>query len=208
MRSRRLAWALVAYGTAGVILLIIVAATGFDAAVRVERLAGSADAALESAATTAVAAAEAVAGTNESLDRGAASASDSAALSRDASASLRSLANAMEVSILGAQPLLPLADDFVTTADEASALAEELDGIGEALTATQDDISVVGDRLRDLAGDLDVLSGADASPDGGAPPLRLIVVLLAVWLGLPALAALSVGIWLLRRQTLFGINQP
>jgi hypothetical protein len=199
MRSRRLAWALITYGVTGVALLIIVVSVALDAAGRVERIAGSADSALDSAAVTADAAAEAVDGTNDSLERGAASASDAATLSRDASASLRSLGAAMELSIFGAQPLLPLADDFETTADQAASLADELDGVGDALTDTQDDIAVVGSRLRDLSTELTALAAAEGAT-ASAPPLRLIVMLLAIWMGLPAVAALLAGTWVLRRS--------
>jgi hypothetical protein len=200
MRSRRIAWALIAYGLSGLVLLIIVASVGLDAADRVERIAGSADSALDSAAVTADAAADAVTGANDSLERGAASASDAASLSRDASASLRSLGAAMELSIFGAQPLLPLADDFAATADQAASLADQLDGVGGALTDTQHDISVVGSRMRDLSTELIALSGAEGAATS-APPLRLIVVLLAIWMGLPAIAALAAGTWLLRRRS-------
>ena len=199
MRSSRLAWALITYGVSGVALLIIVASVALDAAGRVERIAGSADSALDSAAVTADAAADAVAGTNDSLERGAASASDAASLSRDASASLRSLGDAMELSFFGAQPLLPLADDFDATADQAASLADELDGVGDALADTQSDISVVGSRLRNLSTELTALAGAEGA-SASAPPLQLIVVLLAIWMGLPAVAALLTGIWLLRRR--------
>ena len=53
MRWRRIAWALIAYGLSGLALLIIVASVGLDAANRVERVAASADSALDSAAITA-----------------------------------------------------------------------------------------------------------------------------------------------------------
>jgi hypothetical protein len=198
MRSRRIAWALVAYGVSGLALLIIVASAALDAVGRVERIASSANSTLDSAAVTAEAAADAVIGANDSLERGAASASDAASLSRDASVSLRSLGRAMELSIFGAQPLLPLADDFDATADQAESLADELDGVGDALTGTQSDISVLGGRLQDLADDLAALSDAGATPGDPMPPLQLIVGLLMIWLVLPAVAALIGGALLLR----------
>jgi hypothetical protein len=188
---------LIAYGVTGVVLLIVVVGVALDAAARAERLVGSADTTLESAATTADAAAAAFSGANDSLDRGAASAADAATLSRDASATLRALAAAMEISIFGAQPLLPLADDFAATADQAASLADELDGVGAALEDTQTDITLVGARLSELADDLDALSPAETSTSS-MPPLRLIVALLGIWLALPAIGALAAGIWLLR----------
>ena len=200
MPLRPLAWGLLAYGTLGAVILVIVVAVALDAAGRAERLAGSADGALAAAADAADAAADAVAGADDSLERGAASAADASDLSRDAAASLSSLGAAMELSIFGAQPLLPLADDFADTAGQASALADELDGIGGSLAATRTDMVTVGDRLRDLATELDGLRGAGETGDAGMPPLRLLVGLLAAWLGLPALAALAAGAWLLRRS--------
>jgi hypothetical protein len=196
---RPLAWGLIAYGALGAVILVIVVAVGLDAAARAERLAGSADRALAAAADAAEAAADAVGGADESLERGAASASNAAVLSRDASTSLSSLGAAMELSIFGAQPLLPLADDFADTAGQASALADELEGVGGSLMATRSDIGSVGDRLHDLARELDTLRGAGEPDDAGMPPLRLLVGLLATWLGIPALAAVVAGVWLLRR---------
>ena len=198
MPTRRLGWALIAYGALGIVLLIIVSAVALDAAARAERLVGSANSTLQSAATTADAAAAAFTGADESLDRGAASAADAATLSREASGTLRSLSVAMEISIFGAQPLLPLADDFAATADQAASLADQLDGVGTALSDTQTDITLVGQRLRDLADDLGALSPRDENPEASMPPLRLIVALLAIWLGLPAVGALAAGNYLLR----------
>jgi hypothetical protein len=200
MPTRRLGWALIAYGAVGIVLLIIVAVVAFDAAARAERLVGSANTTLESAATTADAAADAFTGADESLNRGAASAADAATLSREASGTLRSLSAAMELSIFGAQPLLPLADDFAATADQAASLADQLDGVGTALSDTQIDITLVGQRMRDLADDLTALSPS-GGPAASMPPLRLIVALLAIWLGLPAVGALGAGIWLLRARS-------
>jgi hypothetical protein len=116
---------------------------------------------------------------------------------------MRSLALAMEISIFGAQPLLPLADDFAATADQAASLADELDGVGSALIDTQADITRVGERLSDLADDLARLSPAtngSGRSSAGMPPLRLIVVLLGIWLGLQAIGALVAGIWLVRSR--------
>jgi hypothetical protein len=200
MPTRRLGWALIAYGAVGIVLLIIVAVVAFDAAARAERLVGSANTTLESAATTADAAADAFTGADESLNRGAASAADAATLSREASGTLRSLSAAMELSIFGAQPLLPLADDFAATADQAASLADQLDGVGTALSDTQIDITLVGQQMRDLADDLTALSPS-GGPAASMPPLRLIVALLAIWLGLPAVGALGAGIWLLRARS-------
>lgn len=197
MSTRRLGWALSAYGAVGIVLLIIVAAVALDAAARAEHLVGSANTTLESAATTADAAADAFTGADESLDRGAASAADAATLSREASGTLRSLSAAMELSIFGTQPLLPLADDFGATADQAASLADQLDGVGTALSDTRTDITLVGERMRDLADDLAAVSPS-GDPAASMPPLRLIVALLAIWLGLPAVGALAAGIWFLR----------
>jgi hypothetical protein len=119
-------------------------------------------------------------------------------LAREASATLRSLSLAMTISILGTQPLRPLAADFADSADQAAALAETLDTMGASLSDTRADMIRIGVRLDQLAVELDALRDA-SSTDGSAPPVRLFVSIILVWLALQALGAIIGGLALLRR---------
>lgn len=198
MRRRALAWALVLYGAAGLALAVTGAAVGLDVAARVERLAADADGTLAAAAGATRAAAESFENVDVSLSDAQESARAASALSRDASGTLRSLALAMELSLLGSQPLLPIADEFATSADQADDLAETLASVSGSLGDTRTDLTVVGTELAALADRLEGLRAAD-DDDGGPPPLRLFVMLLLLWLVLPAIAALVTGLAMLRQ---------
>ena len=117
-------WAMLIYGILGLVLLLGTAAAGIAVADRVERLVASTDGILTAAARSTEAAAAALGNVDGSLTEAQVSAAAAASLARDASATLASLGSAMEISIFGAQPLLPLADDFMQSADQAAALGE------------------------------------------------------------------------------------
>lgn len=206
MRRRALAWALVLYGATGLLLGVTGAAIGLDVATRVERLATDADGTLAAAARATRAAAESFENVDASLTDARDSAIAAAALSGDASGTLRSLALAMELSLLGSQPLLPLADEFAASADQADALADTLASVGGSLGDTRADLTVVGTELGALADRLESLRapGNDAAP----PPLRLFVMLLLVWMMLPAIAALVAGLAMLRRPREVVVVEP
>ena len=201
-RRRGLAWGLIVYGVLGIALVASGASIGLGLAERIEELATAAEGTLSAAAESTRAAADSFTSVDGSLEQANASATQAAALSREASATLGSLANAMSISILGAQPLLPLADDFNTSADQAEALAGTLDGVATSLGDTQTDVAVIGGELEELSRQIEALQNA-AAP-GEAPQLRLFVVLLLAWITVPAAGALILGLSLLRRTPASG----
>lgn len=197
MAGRALGWALIAYGIAGMALVVVGALGGLEMADRIENLALRADSTLAAAQRATEATATSFTGVDESLGEGETSADAAAVLAREASATLRSLSLAMTISILGTQPLRPLAADFADSADQASALADTLDGMGASLSNTRADMSAIGSQLDQLATELQALRDASGT-EGTAPPVRLFVTILLVWLGLQALGALIGGLALLR----------
>ncbi|MCA1588614.1 MAG: hypothetical protein LC744_08195 [Chloroflexi bacterium] len=197
MARRALGWASIAYGIAGIALVLVGAIGGLEMADRIENLALRADSTLAAAQRATEATADSFTGVDKSLGEGEASADAAAVLAREASGTLRSLSLAMTISILGTQPLQPLAADFADSADQAAALAETLDGMGASLSDTRADMIAIGTRLDQLAVELDALRDA-SSTEGTAPPVRLFVTIVLVWLGLQALAAIIGGLTLLR----------
>jgi hypothetical protein len=167
---------------------------------RVENLALRADTTLASAQRATQATADSFTGVDASLAEGESSADSAATLAREASATLDSLSVAMSLQILGSRPLQPLAADFADSADQAAALADELDGVGASLSDTRADMARIAVELDQLAVDLGALRDAGTDSGGSAPPLRLFVTLMLVWLGLQAVAAIIGGLALLRRQ--------
>ncbi len=189
---------LVAYGILGIALMVLTAWIGLDVTFRVERLATDADATLAAAARSTDAAAAAFTNIDASLSEAETSSNTAAALARDASATLDALASAMGLSVFGAQPLLPLAAEFTTSADQATELAETLDAVAGSLSDTRTDVSPIGPQLKLLSDGLGDLS--DSSDGTSAPSLRLAVALILAWLTLPAIGSLVGGVLLLRMR--------
>ena len=196
--SRRAAgWLLVMYGALGFVLVVSGALVGLDAADRFERLATDANAAITSAAAATDAAAESFTNVDASLAESRTSADAAAALAREASGTLTALATAMSMSIFGAQPLLPLAAEFTTSAEQARDLAETLDGVGASLGDTRADVARIAPQLERLSDELDALGGG-AERGAGTPPLRLFVIVLLAWLLMQAVGSVLGGLMLMR----------
>jgi hypothetical protein len=198
MNRRLLAWILVAYGISGLGVLVTGAVVGMDAVGRIESTANDAYGTLDAAERSIRAASDSFSSIDRSLADAEASALSAADLARDASGTLNALASAMQLNILGTQPLSSLADEFSASADEAGALAVSLDGVAASLGETRPDVAAIGTELASLADEL----GALRPPSAAGEPLhlRLFVGLLLVWLVVPAIGALVVGIAILRRE--------
>ncbi len=200
MARRLLGSLLLVYGALGIVLVIVGAVVGFDTAGRTERLTLAADDTLAAAARATSETAASFADADESLAGAESSADEAAALARQASGTLSSLGTAMRVSILGTQPLLPLADDFDTSADQAQTLAGTLDTMRGSLSDTRTDVADINVELEHLADELDRLRD-EIGGDGAPPPLRLVVALLLAWVAVQSVAALGAGTVLLGVQS-------
>ena len=188
---------LIAYGVVGFALVVVGGIVGLDLAGRVEGLTGTATATLTAAARATDAAADAFVDVDVSLEEAQASSDAAAALAREASGSLRSLAAAMDLTIFGAQPLSLLADDFEASADQAAELADTLDRVGASLGDTRADVARIGPELTALGAELTAL-GTQPEAASAATPLRLFVALLLVWLVMQAAGSLVAGVVLAR----------
>ena len=192
-----LAWLLLAYAALGVVFTALALAVGGPLVARADRLASSASGSLDSAASAAAAAAQSLTGFEGSLARARSSTDQAATLTHDAAGTMDSLADAMSLSVFGAQPLLSLADDFGSTAQELRDMGDSLGGIGQALGTNQADLATVGVQLGRLADDLSALRGGIAREQAGAsPPLSWLFYGFLVWQLLPITAAAIAG-WLL-----------
>ena len=199
MGRSTLAWGLVAYGLAGLALSIVGVTFGLDAAGRLERLAAASDATLEAAARSTAAAATSFGSIDASLVNSEDSIAQAATLSADAGATLDALSVAMNLSIFGAQPLQPLADEFADAADQAEELAATLAITSGSVSDVRADAAAIGVELGDLAAELAALR--DSLP-ADPVPIRGLVALLLAYLTLPAVAALVAGGLILRAQRL------
>lgn len=197
IRGRLAAWALILYGVFGLLLVTGGALMGLGMADRIERLATAADDTLAAAARSTRAAADSFTSVDGSLSEAQVSADGAAALAREASGTLDALALAMELSLFGAQPLLPLAGEFSTSSDQASELADALGSVSTSLSDTRTDVAIIGVELGTLSDEIEELQGT-AEPADASPPLRLFVALLLAWLAIPAIGSLIYGLALLR----------
>jgi hypothetical protein len=194
-RRRQLGVGLLAWGLVGVLLLATGVTIGMDIANRAEALISSSDQALVAAADSTRQAADALDGVGTGVGQAQASSLRAAALADNASATLEALASSMSLSIFGSQPFLPLAADFTDSAAEAAALADELEAMGGTLQATSGDTGLLASELRELAAVLD-----DSTESAPAPPLRIGLLVMLVWIALPTIGALVVGAQLARNR--------
>lgn len=199
---RRAGWVLVGYGAAG---LLLVAATLLAIGPLVARASLAADSAGGTVAQAAVAldhSAAAFDGFGHSLDDAKVSSAHAAQLLNDAATTSGQLADAMAVSIFGAQPLLPLAQSFRRNSDELRGVSEDLRTLSGAIGRNAGDVARIRDDLRALRDQVARIAAESAAAPNAptvGPALRILLGGLALWLGLLAAAALGGGILLLRR---------
>ena len=191
---RRLGIALVAYGGAGVLLLLAFALIANSA---IERLAlvDPAAGALSDASAILGDTTTAFGGFGTSLGDAQNSMAQAAIAARDASATANRLADGMSISIFGAQPLASLAQDFRKEATDLDAMAKQFDTLTVSLKSNQQDVAKIRGDMALLKTRVDMArSAAPISVDS----LRALLGLLVLWLALPAIVALGAGAYLLR----------
>ena len=197
MGRSTLGWGLIAYGVLGVALSIVGFTFGLDAAGRLERLAAASDVTLEAAARSTAAAADAFASIDASLVSAEASVSQASTLAANSAETLDALSAAMDLSVFGARPLQPLADEFADAATQADALAATLADTSGSVSDVRGDADAIGVELEGLASELEALR---ASVPTDPIPIRGLVALLIAYLTLPAVAALVAGSLTLRAE--------
>jgi len=214
-RTRRLVGTgLIAYGLAGLVLIaaagVLVGgaiATLADVSGRVSQQRDALVATLRATSQTVDDAGTGIGGVGASLTMAKSSAEHATGLAGSLGQTLRELSSAMHVQIFGTEPLAGLSAGFDQAAAQADALATDLQGVSAALGANTTDLETSRRNLVTLGESLDrLVEAVDATPlgdttlPGGVPPMLLEAAFigLLVWLAIPALAALALGIGLLR----------
>jgi len=205
-RRRRVAWGLVAYGLVGIVL----AATCAFLLLRSMPLLASVDRQrteiVHSLDLTADAIADIELGAGragDSLRSAAASARNAATLSDDLAATMASLRDtSTDISILGSHPFGALADDFDRVAGKANALSATMTTLAGSLDLNTSDFATVSSDATALRSQVtslrDVLAGDGAALGGSLDVLLLVGLAILLWLAVPAIASLAVGITWLR----------
>jgi hypothetical protein len=221
--------ALVAYGAAGLALLLATLLLILASLGTMEQLADSlrddgpdsVPARLDSATAALQEAELAIAGFRSTLSATSGAAGSGEQLGRRLAGSLRQLALALDVPILGTRPFAALGAEFDAVAADADALAADLALTSAALDENREALDRLGAELARLRGELVAIRAGFAGPmpglDGGGPGdaparpeqlvpaaeaftlSRLVLVALLVWLAVPAGIALVMGIRRLRR---------
>ena len=203
LTPRTLGLALVGYGVAGCLFLILALVM---VAGSLSRLAGLSDAVggpLRSTATTLGDASDAFDGFGDSLTQAQRSSANAAQLASDTSQTMANLASAMTLQIFGTQPLLPMAEQFQRSSEQLTGLSADLQEMSEALGRNVADVERAGRNLAEVRTEVDELRGTlgvqDA--DGGSTALGTVALYgLLLWLAVPAVASVVIGLTLLRRS--------
>lgn len=186
---------LTAYGLIGIVLIAVTLLVGGAALGRVERLTGSLNGTLTAAATTARSSVKALGNLQEGVATSSTAAHDASGLVDQASATSAQLGAAMTLSILGAQPLLPMAASFNDLSTQLHGLSGDLRSIGSALDTSASDLEGLQLDMERLTTRLESLDTSSGIVTGGN--LRLALLALLTWLAIPALGSLLLGIALL-----------
>jgi hypothetical protein len=136
-------WALIAYGLAGILLLLIAFAVASGPLGTAQRLLVSLDGTLHAAADTARSTSTALDSVDSGLGEAQRGTADASTLVADAAATSGRLASAMGLTIFGAQPLIGLSDDFEAIQTQLTGLSANLDAVSGAMATSSDDLDDV-----------------------------------------------------------------
>lgn len=206
---RTAGWGLIAYGVIGLLLLALVVFVGAGPLATAESLLASLGGTLDAAADTARSSSTALVSVDSGLGAARTSTEEAGTLVADAAATSNRLADAMSLTILGTQPLVGLAADFRSIAEQLSSVGGSLEQVSAALETSTSDLAAVRDDVDRLALEIEAVRGAATDEDGGGDvSLRLAYYGLLAWLVLPAIGALIIGWSLLRVARGILINPP
>jgi prophage DNA circulation protein len=208
-RRRYIGLALVAYGLAGLLLLAVAGAviggTNQQLSVVGATVGEQRDALVGTLRATSLAmrnASSGVGNVGQSLTAAHASADHAAGLARSLGTTLHGLSAAMGVQIFGTQPLAALASGFDNAAGQSDELAADLDNVGSALTQNTTDLETSRKDLAALSDRVDLLAVSVATTPFGVSQepgiVELVLIALLIWLAVPAVASIAVGVALLR----------
>jgi hypothetical protein len=204
--SRRLGLALVVYGVIGLLLALTVGGAGIIAALRVDDVAARVEA-QRAELVAAVATTTQLVGTladtldqaRPGLDQVTVSASRLSALADQISTTADDLAGRLDVQILGLQPFAGMGVQVRGIAEQTRGLKDDLATIAPAITAASAGTGSIADDLRDLEARMTTLEARMAALGPFDEYGRwlfiglVLVVLLDVWLAIPAGLAIVVG---------------
>ena len=203
---RRIGLALMAYGIVGVVLAVVVAVAGVYAALRLDDVLARAEAQRTELVATLDATGELLGSLVRTLDTAkpgfdqtATLTTNLAQLATDISGTADALAGRLDVQILGLQPFAGLGVQVQGIARQTSGLADGLTALTPSISGLTGDITAVGQGLQSLQQRLGAVEERIAAigplDEYGRLALLVLalVVLLDIWLAIPAAVAIEVG---------------
>jgi hypothetical protein len=203
---RRIGGALIAYGVVGVVLAALVAAAGLYGALRLDDALARVEAERAELAATVAAAADALAGvittmdaSRPGVDRLTSLTTQLSGVAGDIGTAADDLASRMDVNVLGFQPFAGLGDQMSAIGGQVRGVAAELEAMGPAVAAVGSGTAGISTslvtlqaRLAAVSQRIDALGPFDQT--GRILAIGLVlVVLLDLWLAIPAVTAIVVG---------------
>jgi ABC-type transporter Mla subunit MlaD len=203
---QRVGAALIAYGVVGTLLAILVAGAGLYGAVRLDDALARIEAERAELASTVAAAADALASVTATLEASRPAidgltglTGQLATVARDIGTSADDLAARMDVTVLGFQPFAGLGEQMRGIGGQVNGVATELEAMAPAVGAVAQGTAGIGASLVTLQARLDAVSQrieamGPFDQTGRILAIGLVlVVLLCLWLAIPAVTAIFVG---------------
>jgi methyl-accepting chemotaxis protein len=214
---------LIAYGLVGTILLGVI---GIEVARPLDHLnaigaslSDQRDAALESlerAAETIGQTADSVRNIDGSLVEAQQATQRASTISRGISLTMFNMAEQMQLTVFGVQPLITLYPGFEASGQQLELMAEDVERIAEALEANREDTVAIAAGLDELGASIERLTEAVAGgpelPDAAATiaPIQLGLLALIGWLLVAAIGSILAGmaLWFASRSARYGSIDP
>ncbi|MDQ3881409.1 MAG: hypothetical protein M3295_10110 [Chloroflexota bacterium] len=200
---RGIAIGLITYGVVGIVIIVLAVLVTVGAFARLETLSESVGPPVRSTARTLGDASNAFGRFAISLAEAQRSSDDAAQLAHQTADTMAGLAEAMSISIFGTQPFAEAAAGFDQVSNQLDALAGDLESVSDALGNNITDVDRTARNLRDVRDEMDGLveivgDSEGASTPGGVRVASLALYALLVWLAIPALMSIVIGVVLLR----------
>ena len=195
---------LIAYGIIGLVIIVVALIVTVGAFARLESLSDSVEGPIRSTARTLGDASSAFGRFAISLAEAQRSSIDAATLAHETSDTMAGLASAMSITIFGTQPFAEAARGFEQVSDQLDGLGTDLEQVSDALGHNISDVDRTASNLREVRDEMDGLvgtfggAGEGASSPGGVRAASLALYALLIWLAIPAVVSLMVGVVVLR----------
>lgn len=202
-----MAVALVAYGVIGIVLSVaglLMAARPLATLQSAAGQGGTAGRWLDSAVAALAGVEQSTSGAATSLAAAETATRSAAGLFDQLSSAMAGLRDASGLSVLGLQPLAGMSGELDAVATRAGTLADDMGTLGSSLAGETGNLGRLSSDLAALRAEMSSLRALVGGDGGGGivdaiGGLTVVALLAALWLTLPALASLAVGLDQLRR---------